>query len=416
MTDTAGETKIMRKPQIEVYCDPNVLKGLGFNKRTQINEEIIDLGKATINYKGGIDDGRDQLSSVRGTFAAICRYGLPEEYVQSKIEEETNLILIQRDIDRRNKLGSKRSIALIRVTYNPARENQVGSKEDQPIQIQSNDEINPENTDMEVLVLCSGQIPNKPPRYQAINAKGGNVINAIKFLGRLLPHGIVLYGLETVVPLYYHFGWRFISDCRVKRENRRFITAQDNLKRFFKLRGYPSVDGVTRTDEAQAQYDTDLSSILKHLTTFSYHFYSNLSNPERQEDDGEKDEGPVQRAQQEGRDNGYRMLLCPQNNNYSPNSSLGKRKRERESKGGSKKRTKKKAPKKRHRKSKKARKSKKKNSWCKSSKSWCKYTKKNNCKKGVWSKKTKLGRASRKWCKVTKTWCKINSKTCKKRR
>lgn len=413
MTDTAGETKIMRKSQIEVYCDPKVLKGLGLNERTTINEQIIDLGKATINYKGGIDNGKEQLLSVRGTFAAICRYGLPEEYVQSKIED-TNLILIQRDIDRRNKLASKRSIALIRVTYNPARENQVGSKEDQPIEIQSDDEINPGNTDMEVLVLCSGQVPNKPPRYQTIYAKGGEVIKAIKFLGHLLPNGIVLYGLETVVPLYYYFGWRFISDCRVKRENPRFKTAQNNLKEFFKQYGYPSVDGVTRTEEAQAQYDTALSSILQNLTTFSYHFYSNLSNPERQEDDDEEDEGPVQRAQQEGRDNGYRMLLCPQNNNYSPNSSLGKRKRG--SKGGSKKRTKKKAPKKRHRKSKKARKSKKKSSWCKSSKSWCKYTKKNNCKKGVWSKKTKLGRASRKWCKVTKTWCKINSKTCKKRR
>ena len=91
----------------------------------------------------------------------------------------------------------------------------------------------------------------------------------------------------------------------------------------------------------------------------------------------------------------------------------GKKKRSRTRK---KKRTKKKAPKKRHRKSKKARKSKKKNSRCKSSKSWCKYTKKNNCKKGLWSKKTKLGRASRKWCKVTKRWCKVNDKTCKKRR
>ena len=91
----------------------------------------------------------------------------------------------------------------------------------------------------------------------------------------------------------------------------------------------------------------------------------------------------------------------------------GKKKRRKTRK---KKRTKKKAPKKRHRKSKKARKSKKKNSWCKSSKSWCKYTKKNNCKKGLWSKKTKLGRASRKWCKVTKRWCKVNDKTCKKRR
>jgi hypothetical protein len=75
------------------------------------------------------------------------------------------------------------------------------------------------------------------------------------------------------------------------------------------------------------------------------------------------------------------------------------------------KKTKKRALKKDNRKSKR-----KKRSWCKSSNSWCKYTKKNNCKRGLWSKKTKLGRASRKWCKVTKKWCKVNNKTCKKRR
>ena len=230
---SSKEGKGMRKPQIEVYCDPKVLKGLGLNERTEVGDEMRDLGKATINYEGGIKKGTEELLSVRGTFAAICRYGLPEDYVHEKIED-TNLILIQRDINADGSKGSKRSISLIQVTHNPYSEGHVGSQEFSPIELQDDDDISPETTDMNVLVLCSGQIPNKPPRYQTIYAKGGNVIKAIKFLGRLLPHGIVLYGLETVVPLYFYFGWRFISDCSVKRENPRFITVKNELEDFFK--------------------------------------------------------------------------------------------------------------------------------------------------------------------------------------
>ena len=170
-----------------------------------------------------------------------------------------------------------------------------------------------------------------------------------------------------------------------------------------------------------------------------------------------KDDDGSFAAAEEGRENGYIMILCKRDNPYSdtyvppPAAETKKRKRggnkdiinadksfeleeiyktyiqtidrkkviaskRRKTKGG-KRRTKKRALRKKHRGRKTKGKKKKKNKkWCKSTKAWCKYTKKNNCKKGLWKKKTKLGRASRRWCRSTKRWCKVRKTACKKKR
>ena len=473
MASAAGESKnINRKLDVEIYCNQEVLMGLGMIAR--VNQELTDLGNATLTYKGNFATGYDKIPQKSGDLAALCQYGLPDSYVKGKIENiedaEANLILIQRDINPDGSKGSKRSISLIQVTHNPDSEGHVGSQEYSRIELQPYDDISPETTDMNVLVLGSQKIPNVKSRQmqKKIYARGGNVLKAIQYLGSKLAHGIVLYGLETVITLYYKFGWRFVASCGATERSCKYEPAVKALYAFLKENGVPNEEGVTRKEKEEADYNRELTSLLRPFAPFAHDMYGLLSKTKTL-DEGKQ---AAADARETARDDGYRMLLCPKNNPYSV--SPAKRRRE-ESKnnpysespakrrrkvGGNKeteeefeqwvnslgqecympvnnnssrkgkrggrkkkrrrtkknKRTKKKAPKKRHRKSKKARKSKKKSSWCKSSKSWCKYTKKNNCKKGLWSKKTKLGRASRKWCKVTKRWCKVNDKTCKKRR
>jgi hypothetical protein len=56
MASAAGESKnINRKLDVEVYCDPKVMMGLGIAAR--IGDQIYDLGKATLSYSGDFASG-----------------------------------------------------------------------------------------------------------------------------------------------------------------------------------------------------------------------------------------------------------------------------------------------------------------------------------------------------------------------
>lgn len=391
---SAGEAKIMSpKLDVEVYCDQKVLMGLGLFAR--MNQQLIDLGKATVTYKGDFAMGFNEIPKKTGDLAAMCQYGLPDSYIRDKIEDveeaDANLILIQRDINADGSPGSVRSISLVQVTHNPYREGHVGSHEYSAIELQDDEDISPETTDMNVLVLGSQKIPGVMSRQMQskIYARGGNVLKAIQFLGSKLSHGIVLYGLETVITLYYKFGWRFVAACGNVEERCKYAPAVKALYNFLKVNGVPMEEGVVRSEEAEAEYNRELTKLLTPFATFSHDMYGILSKSKTLEED---EQGVAAAAHESARDDGYRMLLCPKNNPYSvsnkkqkrggnketeaefdmwvnslgsacalPTSSksLGKRKR-----GGTKKRnkrknakkTKKKALKKRHRNSKKARK------------------------------------------------------------
>jgi hypothetical protein len=279
---------------------------------------------------------------------------------------------------------------------------------------------------------------------------------------------IELFALETVISLYYYFGWRFIdpANCEPgnpgeKAELQKYPGAVADLKALLKTN--PTEENLTNALFAFRGWAAERAKKIRSGEAF--------------DDDGMKI------ATQEARESGYRMILCKFDNpfnreqgggkrfgrrqkagtlintnvgmdnptvaeiifnvdttpfktaSYPKNTKTGKRKHYdvtsaaankskkqklerkiwRRGKGG-KRRTKKRALRKKHRGRKTKGKKKKNKKWCKSTKKWCKYTKKNNCKKGLWKKKTKLGRASRKWCKSTKKWCKVRKKACKKRR
>jgi len=154
----------------------------------RVNQQLTDLGKATLTYKGDFESGFNEIPRKSGDLAAMCQYGLPDSYVRDKIEDvedaDTNLILIQRDINSDGSPGSVRSISLVRVTHNPDREGHVGSEEASAIELQDDEDISPETTDMDVLVLGSQKIPNVRSRQMQskIYARGGNVLKAIFIL------------------------------------------------------------------------------------------------------------------------------------------------------------------------------------------------------------------------------------------
>jgi hypothetical protein len=316
------------KLDVEVYCDQKVLMGLGMIAR--VNQQITDLGNATLTYKGDFESGFNEIPRKSGDLAAMCQYGLPDSYVRDKIEDvedaDANLILIQRDISITNgksQLGSVRSISLVQVTHNPDREGHVGSEEDSAIELQDDEDISPETTDMDVLVLGSQKIPNVRSRQMQskIYARGGNVLKAIQFLGSKLAHGIVLYGLETVITLYYKFGWRFVAACGDVEERCKYAPAVKALYNFLKVNGVPMEEGVVRTEEVETEYNRVLTNLLKPFAPFSHDMYAILSKNKTLE---EGEQGAAA-ARETARDDGYRMLLCPKNNPYSGNNKKQKR-------------------------------------------------------------------------------------------
>ena len=313
------------KLDVEVYCNPKVLMGLGQNAR--INTILTDLGKATVTYKGGFEMGFNEIPRKPGDLASICQYGLPDSYIRGKIDDveeaDTNLILIQRDINKSGSAGSVRSISLIRVTYNPEQQGHVGSQETIPIEIQDDSDISPETTDMEVLVLGSQKIPNVKSRamQSKIYARGGNTLKAIQFLGSKLKHGIVLYGLETVITLYYKFGWRFISRCGDVEERCKYAPAVKALYLFLKTNGVPGEEGIVRSEESEIQYNTELTNLLKPFSGFAHNMYGILSKSQVLEEPETK---ATSQARESSRDDGYRMLLCQKLN---PFSSVNKRRK-----------------------------------------------------------------------------------------
>ena len=327
MASAAGESKnINRKLDVEVYCDPKVMMGLGIAAR--IGDQIYDLGKATLSYRGDFATGYDEIPQKSGDLAALCQYGLPDSYVKGKLENiedaDANLILIQRDINPDGSKGSIRSISLIQVTHNPDREGHVGSQEFSAIELQDDEDISPETTDMNVLVLGSAKILGVMSRQMQgkIYARGGNVLKAIQYLGSKLAHGIVLYGLETVITLYYKFVWRFVAACGDIEERCKYAPAVKALYAFLKENGVPMEEGVVRTAENEEEYNRQLGLLLKPFAPFAHDMYGLLSKTKTL-DEGKQ---AAADARETARDDGYRMLLCPKNNPYSVSPAKRRRK------------------------------------------------------------------------------------------
>ena len=390
---------------------------------------------ANVKYMGDFGKGQELLRRERGTLTALCQWGLPEGYIGDDLfgkvyDFETDSwrrpisLEEQKSADKDDKTEPNANLILILYdNFQPKKKIIEGIRGIALCNINEN-----ENR-MKLLVL--GAIRPTVQLRDKIFAKGGMLLKLVQYLGADMKY-IELFALETVISLYYYFGWRFIdpANCEPgnpgeKAELQKYPDAVADLKALLK---------TNPTEE-------NLTNALFAFRGWAAGRAEKIRRGEAEDDDGMKI------ATQEARESGYRMILCKFDNPYNKKQGGGKRFGRRQKagtlintnvgpdnpivekiifnfdtekgakKGGrGKRRTKKRALRKKHRGRKTKGKKKKNKKWCKSTKKWCKYTKKNNCKKGLWKKKTKLGRASRKWCKSTKKWCRVRKKACKKRR
>jgi len=328
---------------VEVFADQSISQLLSpFVDYQQISSEQtltprLKEGITNMVYGGDLKNGRLALSMQSGSLTALCQYGLPEEYIASDLFNQvwkddegwrralsyepadedditrapTNLILILYDTDQYRQRKIPRGIALCSVNA----------------------------TRMKLLVLGATR-PSMAIRNRHY-ARGGQLLRAVQYLGATRTY-IELYALETVITLYYKFGWRFIdpANCGPGKPGGAAERGHygEAVKALFKL----------YKDAGDGEPDDDhLTAVLLPFRGFAM----DRAGMWRQGKSGAE-------ATEESRNNGYQMILCQQNNPYigfiqsilsqqaqgssSGNSKSGGRRRRR-------KRTKKKALKKKHR-------------------------------------------------------------------
>ena len=265
-----------------------------FCNKLQQNSGVLELFQRgeglLIKEIKDIQLGKEILLKNNGsTINSWCRDGLPPDYVKDVIDDEdTNLILILSD--SKDKI---RGIALL-----------------------SMDEMS-----MLLHVLCCNALPNVKTRQNVDYGSGGMLIKLIQFLGKDLEEGIKLYALETVITLYYKFGWRFVKKCGAK-ERKYVPEAVKNLFKYYKKNRFTRGDLET----------LELTGL---LTAFR-------GSAKGRAELIRKGEKIKQEATKEARDDGYEMILCKETNVY--NSKYSQDEEKKQSKGdGNKRKTKRKA-------------------------------------------------------------------------
>ena len=331
---------------VEIFADQDIIQLLSpildgaqipIPAEAQLTPRLKE-GITNMVYGGDLTTGRSALSMQSGSLTALCQYGLPEEYIASDLFNQawddddetwrralsylpadedditrapTNLILILYDTDQYPQRKIPRGIALCSVNA----------------------------TRMKLLVLGATR-PSMAIRNRHY-ARGGQLLRLVQYLGATRTY-IELYALETVITLYHKFGWRFIDPANCgqgkpggEAERGHYGDAVKALLKLYK-------------DAAPGEPDDDhLTALLLPFRGFAM----GRAGMWRQGKSGAE-------ATEAGRDNGYQMILCQQNNPYitfvqgilsqqqqgssSGNSKSGGRRRRR-------KRTKKKALKKKHR-------------------------------------------------------------------
>ena len=382
---------------VEVYCTDKLLQLLGWtpdhldsirnNTPAGWDSSRAGDGRQICRYSGSLMDGRSVLRGVaQGSFTAWCKFGLPDSYVRKQLQGNvyaddvdetsmpTNVILIQRDINvSTGQPGPIRGLSLIQVTIRPdptlghyGSGRKITSAMLEGKTVQDLQAMRP-MTELEVLVLGNADVTAVKTRLQKMNvmfASGGLTIRAIQTIGAFLPRGIGLHGLDTVISLYYKFGWRFVNCCGAEyTESAMIPPAVRNLMEFHKV-----VGGADLSKEGEEQ----LKILLRPFESHAHRYFSALHQGAEGGDDeemyGQKE--AAKEVLEDAQDGGFRMLLCqrfnimfyivthqhlPLNANGQPQMpninrpTRGGRRRRR-------KRTKKRALKKRHRRTRRRRK------------------------------------------------------------
>lgn len=287
-----AETRSSGIANVQVFANEDIMSALGWS----------DGGLPF----SPLEEGRSALRLGSGSLTAMCQYGLPESYIRQTLmgwkwdnedqdlsSSKTNLILIQTDPGK----NTIRGFSLCKVK---------GSS--------------PQNATMEVLVLGNAQTPLAAQRgHTGLRsggryARGGDTLKMIQVIGRNLTKGISLYALETVITLYYYFGWRFKSSCE-STERSNYKGDVNTLKAFYKKWGNTDIISFRGENGAETEnkFHEEFKQVMRPFQGWGNERFKLMLDARFV--DGEEDVRKT--VMDEAGENGFAMLLCQDLNPYS---------------------------------------------------------------------------------------------------
>ena len=280
-----GATKAGRQEAetgIRVYADVDIARAMGLDPTT---------------LKGDAEEGRDALTYQAPTtdLEMLCNKMLEGDYVITVRDYRANVFVVQSDIVG-GEQASDRGFAML--------------------------EYHPTNKTLEVIVLCNaGAGMGKRTRAALTGEKtlpgGKALLNKIQEIGAGVPNGVFLYALETVIPYYWQYGWRFASACTAPAGKRGAFS-----KDVAKIAKFYATDAVaimeSTSDKSKVEEALTESKLLEPLRGHAKDFYSDKLAATRAgaaateaRAEGGASRSTSEHHAGESRDNGYRMLWCP---------------------------------------------------------------------------------------------------------
>ena len=147
------------------------------------------------NSSSEINSNEDPSSDgSEETIGIFCNKDIPLNYAYEAFKD-ADVILVSRDRTSDGKLGSYRGFVCLKLGKNA----RGGTDEDS----------------VYIDLICNAKSYRSSAKRQGKeNASGKLLLNAVKDFARTAGYPkVALKALETVIPYYYKFGWRFVDSC-----------------------------------------------------------------------------------------------------------------------------------------------------------------------------------------------------------
>ena len=306
--------------------------GISFDEESNNNN---DNNNNNSNNGNNSNSGQQQTTEVEkreGSSSQIdrfCNGDIPLDYALQAFTD-ADFVFISHDIRANGKRGSIRGFMCVKNNHNARGDHEEGT--------------------LYIDLICnsSRQSARSAAKRQQTGLAGGKILlNAIKAFA--VENGyerIALKALETVIPYYYKFGWRFIERCGDEERGTGMGDAVAELSAALKAHHQqnPNMEDLKQNPDI----NTALVKFKKFLP--GIHDETVMRTARYQNDDWEdlmvQDQSTVKLHETETRDNGYAMLWCV---------PVGSGKQEEKKSGGRRRRRKRRTRKKKMKKSRKTR-------------------------------------------------------------
>ena len=293
------------------------------------------------NNNNGNNEGEVKLGSDK-KIDVFCGGDIPVDYANQAFKL-ADVIFVSRDKRSDGKLGSVRGFLCLNIgktAYDGT-----------------------DKTSVYIDLICNAKASRTAAGRQGkINASGKLLLMAV--IGWAKTNGykqIALKALETVIPYYYKFGWRFITSCSNDEKD----WVKDDVKDLYgALKAHAARDSTME----DLKEDTDINASLRKFKKW----LPNLTNETmlrtivHQDDENwdslpEEDQNTIALHAAHRRDDGYPMLLCLPGNEGEKKTGGRRKRRTKKKRNKRSKSRRKKHRKKRTTRSKKVRKKRRKN-------------------------------------------------------